>query len=223
MPDSPGLSVSPVIALRRPVPCLFETWQEIDASVWSVTDPLTGTPWTPIALNNNIWGAAVPAASENCRIRTRQWWNFLPGLYSTAYIYRKLILEFEFMLSAGGQPLGNIDQTVTFLGFSATAAAIRTTNNIAGFYLQGNALSTVTDRGGSETLFTGFGETLTNQNKLKIEASLGHVRFYLNDTFISDDVTNLPDSQMVGNFYLATNVGGAMTVFLGGLRIWYED
>ena len=206
------------------LPYLAETWQDelgIDFTVWQVINPATGVAWARGAAGAYLRANSIPNANETARLRSVQRWIAAPGIYGTNTIIRGLCLEFAFMLTN----LANWDNTQSILGLTAGIADTRATNDIIGFGLVGvgNALQTVTDLAGAETVNTGFGEALTNWNKLMIRVTAGVVRFYLNEALVATHVTNLPDFPMYANFYCGTNAGGAAAINIGPVRVWHED
>lgn len=212
------------ISLTRPSVSLYEGWQNeagIDLTVWTPTNPATGAPWARGAVGENLMAAAAPNASENARLRSNQRWIVAPTLYGTNKILRRFILEFE----AHFIGFANFDNINFLLGLTPAVGNTRATNGIIGFSLvgAGNALQTLTDAGGAETVTTGFGENLLLTNKFKIEVSLNSVAFSLNETVIATHIVNLPDTPMYLNFYAPTGVGGAATMRLGVIRAYSQD
>lgn len=220
-----GASLTDILAaLSRPNRSLIETWQDelgIDFTVWTVTNPATGAAWARGAVGELLMAAAAPNALENARLRSVQRWLATATLAGTNKILRRLLFEFEFHVVG----LANLDNAAFFLGLTSGIADTRATNNIIGFGLvgAGNALQTVTDAGGAETVNTGFGENLLLTNKLRIEVFTNHVLFYLNEALIADHTTNAPDLPMYLQFYIPTGAGGAATPRIGTVRAWYED
>lgn len=209
-------------AINAPRMNFIETWQDeagIDLTTWTVTDPVTGTAWVRGAVGGYLMAVVVPNASENGRLRSNQRWSIVPAAYGTNQIQRKFVLEFECYL----QTVANIDNVNFFMGLTNGIANTRASNNIIGFGLVGDALQTITDNAGAETVNTGFGETMINLNKFKIEVSLNSVVFSLNEVVIATHVTNLPNSTMWLNFYYPTEAGGASILSLGIIRCWTED
>ncbi|MDP2730200.1 MAG: hypothetical protein Q8O55_06945 [Dehalococcoidales bacterium] len=207
-----------------PTVFLAETWQDelgIDFTRWTTTNPATGTAWARGAIGDLLMAYAAPAANENARLRSNQRWIILPTLTGPSRIVRKTYLEFEFHVVN----LANLDNVNFFMGFTQGIADVRTTNNIVGVALigAGNALQTVTDAGGAETVNTGFGENLLLTNKVKVEISLNSCEFSLNEVTIANHVANIPDLPMYINFYGPTNGLGAANFRIGGVRAWHED
>jgi hypothetical protein len=202
---------------------MLETWQDeagIDPAMWTVTNPATGAAWDRGAVGELLMAHSSPALNENCRIRSNQRWVCSPTLYGTSRIMRRLTLEFEFHIVG----LANLDNVNFFLGLTPGVGNTRATNNIIGLGLvgAGNALQTVSDAGSAETLNTGFGENLLLTNKARIQVSLNHAKFYLNETQIADHIVNLPDAPMYLNFYVPTGGGGGATIRLGHIIAFTE-
>jgi len=206
----------------RPAIHLYEGWQDelgIDFTVWTVTNPATGVAWARGADGADLMASSIPNANETARLRSNQRWVAAPTLYGTNKILRRLILEFEMQLAN----VANMDNTLCFFGLTPAIGNDRSSNNIIGFALLADVLQTLTDLGGVETVNTGFGETLTNKNKLRIEVLLNTVRFYLNETLLATHITNLADLPMYLNFFVDTEAGGAATIKVGVTRAWFED
>ncbi len=205
----------------RPLPSLCEAWLEstIDASLWTVVNPLTGTAWTIAthATGHRV-AYAHPALSENCQLYAKMAQIVCPVALQTDSVVKKAVLEFEMKLTT----VANIVNASFFVGFG-TAASTRTFDYIIGWGLAADALVSVTDDGGVETTATGFGETLTNFNKLRVELSYQHARFFLNETQIADHRTNLPALANLFTAYMATEAGGDAYIYLGPIRTWMED
>lgn len=218
----PILTDPPLIPDVRPLVSLYEGWQDelgIDFTVWTVTNPATGVAWSRGANGAYLRATSIPNANENARIRSNQRWIAAPTVYGTNTTLRKLILEFEFRLTG----LANIDQANAIFGLTSGIADTRVTANIIGFALAANVAVSLTDLAGVETTNTGFGDVLTNWNKLKILIQRDHVRFFINESQVADHVANIPSLPMYLNFYLPTGAGGAATVELGVTRCWTED
>jgi hypothetical protein len=219
----PAVSILSIIdMLSRPSIDFIETWQDevgIDATVWTVTDPATGAAWSRGASGAYLRATSAPNASETTRLVSDQRWVAAPDTYGTNTVLRRLVLEFELKLTT----VANIMNATSFLGLTPGAGDNRGGNNIIGFALASDVLQSVTDNGGAETVNTTFGETLTNWNKLKIDISAGHVKFYVNEVEVADHTTNLPDAPMYINYYIVTEAGGAATIELGNTRAWTED
>ncbi len=221
------LSGSPGVLemLLRPSNNLYESWQDeagIDPTVWTWTNPATGAAWARGAIGDLLMAYAAPNANENARLRSNQRWIADATLYGVNKILRRFTLEFE----AHFVGFANFDNVNFLLGLTPAVGDTRATNNIMGFALvgAGNALQTLTDAGGAETVNTGFGENLLLTNKFKIDVSLNSVAFYLNEVLIATHIVNLPNNApFYLNLYTPTGAGGAATVRVGTLRAWTED
>lgn len=208
--------------LRKGLPQLSETWQDelgIDLTVWSLTNPATGTAWSRGAAGAYLRATSVPNANETARLVSNQRWLVAPGVYGTNTVARKTILEFELRLTN----VANLDNTLCIFGFTPGQADNRGTPNILAWILQADILASLSDSGGVETVNTGFGETLTNWNKLRIEVESGVARFYVNEGLVATHIINLPNAPMYENSFIGTEAGGAGTIEQGITRCWHED
>lgn len=206
----------------RPAIYLYEGWQDeagIDAAVWTWANPATGVAWARGADGADLMATSIPNANETARLNSNQRWVVAPTLYGTNKVLRKFILEFEMQLAN----VANLDNALCLFGLTPAVGNDRSSNNIIGFALLADVLQTVTDLAGAETVFTGFGETLTNKNKLRIEIYANVIQFYLNEALIATHTANLPDQPMYLNFFTDTEAGGAATFKLGISRCWMED
>lgn len=212
----------------RPDMDLFEGWQDelgIDFTLWSLTHPATA--WSRGA------GAGVAAPflvataplllNEVSQLVGNQRWQIAPDTWGVNTIVRQTILEFEMTTTL----VANLDNAVCFWGLTPAQANNRASNNIIGLGLVGDALQTVTDLAGVETVNTGFGEDLATYNKFRIEilavAGVGTVLFYLNETLIATHITNLPDLPMYPNWQFDTEATGGAVPQIGVVRLWHHD
>ena len=185
----------------RPEMELYEGWQDelgIDFTLWTLLHPATA--WVRGAGAGVAAGSLVATAplliNELSRLVGNQRWPILPDLSGVNTITRVTQLEFEMTLSDVTQLLIG----TCFFGFTPNQADTRANNNIVGFGLVGaapaQALQTITDLAGAETVNTGFGEALAALNKFKITIvqvlGVATVQFYLNEALIASHITNLP-------------------------------
>ena len=208
---------------------MTETWQDelgIDFTIWTTTDPATGVAWARGAgagmMAAFLAASAAPNANETARLRSNQRWQAISTLIvNNNTITKRLRFEFEMTLAN----LANLDNTLCFFGLTPGIANDRTSNNIIGFALvgAGNALQVVTDVGGVEEVNTGFGETLAQVTKFKIDVYEDHVKFYLNEVEIADHTVSLPDQVMYLNFFFDTTAGGAATPQIAITRVNQDD
>ena len=200
---------------------LYESWQDefIDDTIWAPrVEPATGIPWAAGASGAFLYCRTTPNASEIVRLRGRHLWvqNWLAAPVNLAI--KRLVMEFEFLL---GVP-ANLDNALCFFGLMPTAVATRATNNLIGFGLAADVLQTVTDAGGAETLTTGFGETLTNHNKLRLEIMEAEVRFFVNEQLVATHAATVPQVPMYPTFYAVTEAGGACAIAVGVIKVEQE-
>lgn len=213
-----GIDISGIV-MSSLVPMFLETWQDeggISIADWVVTNPATGGAWVRGAVGGSLRAISTPNLNETARLRSTVQWLDTPLNYGINSILTQLNLEFELRLGN----VANLDNGICVFGWTGAAAADRTNNNIIAFALIGDALQTVTDNGGVETVNTGFGEVLTNFNKLRIQCFANVVQFWLNGAIIATHVTNLPTTPMYLNFYVDTEAGGAASIEVGVNRIW---
>ena len=218
----PSPNVSAILAgIQHPSESLIELWQSnvgIPEIRWGWTDPATGVPWAIATIDGIRRILTTPNLNEVARLVSIQQWKAAPGLLGANSVVKALNFEFVVRLTN----VANIDNAISVFGLTPNNTDIRTSNNIIAFALVADALQTVTDLAGVETVNTGFGETLTNINKLKIRITPGAVMFYLNEALIATHVTNLPDYMMYINYYLDTEAGGTATIEIGPVSAWYE-
>ncbi len=225
-------------AKYRPTVSLLETWQSgiINPAIWSVTNPVGGAAWAIGVAPMSIWPLRVaPNASENCRLVSVQPWQQLGTTYGTAanqarFIIQRTVLEWEMIF---GDPPSRLDPAGCFWGMSINNNAIRTTTGLFGFSIVdpggGNQLQTVSDSGGAEEVYTGFGTDLTASHKYKIDVGFDLVTalpkafFYVDGVLVSTHTTNLGGGWRFLNWYTATNATGAMGLNIGHIRAWNED
>ncbi len=198
---------------------LYESWQGVfDDTIWARINPATGVPWDRGVSGSFLLHQCTPNADETARLRGLHYWvhNWLAD--PTNLLLKRLCIEWEMTLGV----VANVDNAISFFGWMPIAAGLRTTEDIIGFALVGDALQTVTDSGGVETVNTGFGETMANHNKFKIVIEEGQILFFLNEQLIATHTTNVPTIPVLPNFYIDTEAGGACAFVFGITRIWQE-
>ena len=206
-----------------PSQSLIEDWSDpavgISGARWTVVDPATGLAWARTVSGAFIYAIAVPNLNEVARLRSNQQWRAHVAAIAPRIIPIRFVFEFELLLGN----VANMDNTLTILGgLTQGVADTRASQNIIAFGLVGDALQTITDLTGTETVNTGFGETLAQHNKFRIEVSDTLVNFYLNDIGLASHVTNLPDGPFYLQYYIDTEAGGAATHAVGWVRSYYQ-
>ncbi len=206
----------------QPSRSLVETWQDvlgIDPTVWVTVDPATGAAWAaPTESGGFLYAETTLNANETARLRSVQQWVASPNTPNLYLVIKKTILEWEMVVGA----VANLDNAITFWGFTNGPNDNRATNNLIGFGLVGDALQSVTDSGGVETVATGFGENLTAHTKLRIEIYESTVDFYVDEVLVATSAANIPVNPMYIQMFLDTDGGGACAFDIGIVRCWYE-
>jgi hypothetical protein len=225
--DDPTTPVQPVLAIlsRTLLPSFLEPWLDniIDLTLWTVINPGSGTPWTTdTSPEGHREAYSIPDAWDIAQI----WSNYpviiLPFNFQAESVVRKAVVEFELQLL----DMANIGNTDFFIGLALQGDARSWSTNLIGWGLDGGSpqlLQSITKDAVGETTNSGFGETLTNWNKLKVEITYGHVKFFLNELQVADHVTNFSQNALFLNGYIPTLAGGSATFKIGTTRCWMED
>ena len=108
------------------------------------------------------------------------------------------------------------------MGFSDSTSGLRTTANVIGFGLSSDAIQTVTDSAGTETVNAPSSITLTERNLFKLAITENQVEFWINGNQVATHTTNLPDIMPYFMIYNASESGGTSTVDLGFCRVFYR-
>lgn len=206
-----------------PSDSLMESWADpavgISEARWTLTNPATGAAWARTVSGAFIYAQTVPVANETARMRSNQQWRAHVLAIQPRIIPKKFIFEFELLLGN----VVNMDNTLTILGgLTQGIADTRATPNIIIFGLVGDVLQTITDLTTTETVTSGFGETLAQHNLFRIEVTDTEVLFGLNGNYIARHITNLPDGPFYLQFFMDTEGTGAATHAVGWNRAWYE-
>ena len=216
------------------LPSFYEDWADdfVDQSKWGYT--VTGTG----EVNVNISGTGLAgslstyagllvgtAAADTASIWTRKLFPVPHGQTALTTIVEVLNVEWE----ARTQGLASIDNTQQFMGLAQTQAALRTTNNLIGFYYASDVLGVLVDEAGTETtsaLASAPTANATHKYGIKIDRSNG-VRFYVGDVLqatIAASDANIPNIQGVYfNVFAKNDVASADWLRVGHVRIWMED
>lgn len=188
---------------RYNLPCLMETWQDvvINPDYWvqdfggttgAIALSVAEEPYHKVILSG-------VANADTARLYTVPKWQLAPGVWNTATFLKTLEMEWE----AKFDTPGDILEANFIMGLTAGAAADRTSMNIAGFIFDGaGAINSLTDDAGTETVNTVGAPTVTNWNKYMIRAYRGAIEFWVNETMEARHITNLPDYNVHGMFYL---------------------
>ncbi len=213
--DEKGYLEKLVLQNQKGLPYLMETWQRaagIDPALWAIN--LHGTtglvtrseaeePYQKVIMSSQ-------ANDDESRLYTQAKWQLAPDTWGLNTFQKALIMEWECKFAV----VADILNANFFMGLAAGAAADRTSMNLAGFILTGDALNVLTDDGGAETVSAVGAPVLTNWIKLTILVFPACIEFYVNEVLAARhttaDAENLPDVNVYGMFYLPAE-GAAFT------------
>lgn len=195
------------------VPYLMETWQQavIDASRWTTVLTAGGTATRSVAeepYQKVILDCA--ATADAARLCSAHEWQLAPDTWGATTFNKLLIMEWEAKLV----DVDDIDEAEFLMGLTAIPLAIRTTDDIAVFYLNAadDALYIVTDTGSSETAEATSLDAadLTSWHKYGIIAYNNVIEFWIDEVMeVRHNTTpvdqDLPDINAHGNFLITTD------------------
>jgi len=215
------------IGFNRDLPYLTEFFEDgtIFASTWDETVTNTGAiAFTTGAGYKYVNLSTGATAVSTAVLNTDQRFEFRPGSFNLVQsAITRIVLEWDMRLTN----VANMLNTSVLFGFGNAKASIRTSNNIAGFILDGDVLKSITDDGGTEELTdVSAGITVTDWNKYRITAVAGNiVQFYINDTIVATHNTaaNLPDDVMYIIFHNANDAAADADVDVAHIRQWYSE
>ena len=198
---------------------LAEWWMGagIDPAIWLPGG--TTLPFISIAEPAYKKVIFAPAAGVDSRLVSVQTWPI--GAFTTARrIARGFLLTFEARLVN----VANIDNTTFFLGLTRAQADNRLTNDIIGYGLAGDALRTITDSGGVETVGVPAGIVLTDWNKYRIYVRAdGSVQFLINEVVAVVHAANVPLGNFFLNLYIDNEVAVQGELHMGPIVTSYLD
>jgi hypothetical protein len=185
------------IGFNRDLPYLTEFFEDetIFASTWDETVTNTGAIAFATSAGYKYVNLSTGATDVSTAVlNSDQRFEFRPGSFNLVQgVITRIVMEWDMRFTN----VANILNTSFLAGFGNAKASIRTSNNIAGFILDGDVLKSITDDGGTEELTdVSSGITVTNWNKYRITAVPGNtVQFYINDTVVATHNTaaNLPE------------------------------
>lgn len=204
---------------------LVETWQDvtppgIDPNIWATV--LTGTGG--VARNTAEAGylkviLTGPTNADTARLHSVAQFPATPTLMGANVIYKRFIFVWEAKFAT----VASIDNTHFLMGLAPSAVATRATNELIAFILTADALNSLTDDGGAETVNAVGAPVLTNWHLYAVEVYHGGVVFYIDGAAVAQHVTNLPDQNWYLTWYLpqeaAANSG---QLHVGRLGCFYE-
>ena len=214
-------------------PYINEAWEpaNIDLNIWTPTHPATNNLVVVENVAPNVGYSVVEFDIEDAEVVARligragvNRWRINPTLVDVNHVVKQFLMEWEIYFN----DVANVAEATIFMGLVTVAAATRATDNIVGFGITAGILTSITDRGGSETPQTGFGETLEDtRNKLRIMVDADNVYFFINEVLVATHAVaaDLPDQLMYPCWFMPSAGGGADTFefYLGALRMGYVD
>jgi hypothetical protein len=223
--DQIGLNHLMILLIHAGQNALKEGWQDatppgIDANIWAET--LTGTGGRARDLTEAPYIKQLltgPANADTARLRSIHQWSCGPTVWGTNHIYKRFVFVWEGKFTT----VASIDNTFFFMGLAPTTVATRATNELIGFILTADALNSLTDDGGVETVNAVGAPVLTNWHLYALEVYAGGVVFYIDGAAVAQHTTNLPDQAFYLTWYLpqeAAANGGQLHI--GSLGCFYE-
>lgn len=223
--DQVGLNHLMVPLLHAGQNSLREGWQDatppgIDTNIWAET--LTGTGGRARDLTEAPHQKQVltgPANADTARLYSVHRWSCGPTVWGSNLLYKRFLFGWEVKFAS----VASIDNTHFFMGLAPSAVATRATNELIGFILTADALNSLTDDGGVETVNAVGAPVLTNWHLLTIEVYAGGIVFYIDGAAVAQHTTNLPDYAFHLTWYLpqeAAANGGELHI--GALGCYYE-
>lgn len=223
-----------ILELKRQelYPTLSEFWASdvagIDGNKWvtavagagTVTRTVTATG-VPIFVRLNTVDAVD---ASTARLRTVVLFRAQPTNFTTSFTPKKFTIQWEARFTG----VANIDNATFFMGLISGITDTRATANIIGFGLSADAIQTITDSAGVETVNSPSGITLTNFNEYRIEiirTDVNTVRFFINDILVATHIANIPNINGYCNFFTDNEAAaaGANQVDIGAVTAKYFD
>lgn len=192
-------------------------------NLWQTTVAATGTVSTLTAGSLRVVRLNCPAGADQARFGGQRK-IVTPISPGTNYLYTRLTMEWSAILvNVANHENANF---IMGMGDEAAGATIdhRGANDALGFILVSDALNTLTDSGGTETVtVVPSAPTLTNYNRYKIVIENGSVQFYVNKVLEVTHTTNIPALPLKINFVVISEAAVAAELRIGPLRCWLED
>lgn len=220
---SPGLHTAGNVA--SPV-LMQELWTAAldTTNVWTTTLGGTGSASANVSAGHRLMNLSCGAGLDAAAISSKRLFGVPDQLpTAAATIHRKLIVEWMAALVS----VANTDNAVFNMGLAPSDGGVRTTGDLIGFVLVSDALNTLTDVNGTETLtVVSSPPTLTDWNKyrIEIERSTGDQLFYVNEVLKNRHTTTY-ERAISGriNFNTASEIAVASQLLIGPVRCWVEE
>ena len=215
------------IGFNRDLPYLTEFFEDetISAAVWDETVTNTGSITFVVEDGYKYVNLSTGATDMSTAVlNTDQRFEFRPNSFNIVQgVITRIVLEWDMRLTN----ITNMLNDSVLFGFGNSKTSIRTSNNIAGFILDGDVLKSITDNGGTEELTdVSAGITVTEWNKYRITALPGNtVQFYINDTLVAthNNAASLPNDAMYIIFHNANDSAADADVDVAHIRQWYSE
>ena len=215
------------IGFNRDLPYLTEFFEDetISVAVWDGTTTNTGAITFAVENGYKYVNLSTGATDVSTAVlNTAQRFEFRPNSFNlTQGVITRIVLEWDMRLTN----VANMLNTSVLFGFGNSKTSIRTSNNIAGFILDGDVLKSITDNGGTEELTdVSAGIAVTEWNKYRITALPGNtVQFYINDALVAthNDAASLPNDAMYIIFHNANDSAADADVDVAHIRQWYSE
>ena len=212
------------VMLNRDMPYLTELW---------ATEAINGAYWETVTdgASTAVFGEAAgymyadldtdAVADDDVMLNGKYRWQVRPSVFSdTNTPVEAFDLEFELQIITA---VTEHDNTHFFLGLAPSKTNDITTQDIIGFYLNGDNLRGMTDSGGVESETGNITATLTQWNKFKIRVSEDSLVFSFNGTAETAITTNIADENMYLIFGTRAEAAATVGLNVGTVRAWYEE
>ena len=209
---------------------LSESWQDAtppghDVNIWTEVAGGTGgaaRDATEVGYLKQLFTG--PANADTARLHSVHQWPVAPTLWGAEMMYKRFVLIWECKFVTVASILNGGPATAGFfMGLAPSTVATRATQELIGFVLTADALNSLTDDGGTETLSAVGAPVVTNWHLLAIECYAAGVNFYVDGAVAAQHTTNIPDENYYLTWYVPQEVaanGGQL--HLGALGCFYE-
>jgi len=218
---------------QNPLESFWEPWQDevvgIDPNWWATQVVGTGAVTRDVTENGVLKVLLnCPAGGDRARLRSVQRWRLDPANFRANSVVRKLRVRWR----AKVNDLANIDNGIFLMGLTPATTSTRVAINVAVFGLVADAISSITDLNGGETvndLSAGldFTQWLLFQQEVYRLGTLDCVRFTVSDaagvTNTATHVTNIPVRSMYLNYVLDSEAAVAAGLHIGEIHAAYYD
>lgn len=215
----------------RSTTLFYEDWHDgfLNAAKWeyAVTSggsvAVSNAPGLLAGMPSSATLAQNGAAADVGKLYTQVPFPIMYGQTALTTPLERLNLEYA---SYNDSAATLIDNSTSFLGLSYAQAALRSSNNIIGFYWASDVLRAICDNAGTETTSAlTTAPTVTTLHKYRISIDrLNGVLFYVDDVLQATITTNIPNIQSVFiNYYFQGDAAQTTSVKIGTVRLWMED